>query len=114
MFTLNCKGRLLTIDEPVVMGIINTTPDSFYSGSRLNLVDDILFRAEQMISEGAAILDIGGQSTRPQSIAVSAEEELQRVLPAIEAVHKKFPEQIISVDTFYTKVAREAIHAGAS
>lgn len=114
MFNLNCKGRLMVIDEPIVMGIVNTTPDSFYSGSRINEVDEILFRAEKMISDGAAILDIGGQSTRPKSEQVSAEQELKRVLPAIEAVHKNFPEQIISVDTFYSKVALEAVNAGAS
>jgi dihydropteroate synthase len=114
MFTLNCKGKLLVIDQPIVMGIINTTPDSFFSGSRTNIVDDILFRAEKMINDGATILDIGGQSTRPKSEQISADEELKRVLPAIEVVHKNFPEQIISVDTFYSKVAREAIYAGAS
>jgi len=114
MFSLNCKGRLLVIDEPIVMGIVNTTPDSFYSGSRANEVNEILFRAEKMISDGATILDIGGQSTRPKSEQVSAEEELKRVLPAIEAIHKKFPKQIISVDTFYSRVALEAVNAGAS
>lgn len=114
MFTLNCKGKLLVIDEPIVMGIINTTPDSFYSGSRTNVVDDILLRAEKMINDGATILDIGGQSTRPNSQLVPAEEEIKRVLPAIEAIHKKFPKQIISVDTFYAGVAKEAVHAGAA
>lgn len=114
MFTLNCKGKLLVIDEPIVMGIINTTPDSFYPGSRTNIVDDILFRAEKMITDGAAILDIGGQSTRPNSQQVSADEELKRVLPAIEAIHKNFPEQIISIDTFYSGVAKDTVAAGAS
>lgn len=114
MFTLNCKGKLLVIDEPIVMGIINTTPDSFYSGSRTNVVDDILLRAEKMINDGATILDIGGQSTRPNSQLISAEEEIKRVLPAIEAIHKKFPEQIISIDTFYASVAKEAVNAGAA
>lgn len=114
MFTLNCKGKLLVIDQPIVMGIINTTPDSFYSGSRLNMIDQVLSRAEIMIKEGATILDIGGQSTRPQSQQIDAEEELQRVLPAIEAIHKNFPEQLISIDTFYSVVAKEAVNAGAS
>ncbi|HWI91179.1 MAG TPA: dihydropteroate synthase [Flavisolibacter sp.] len=114
MFTLNCKGKLLVIDEPVVMGIINITPDSFYCGSRTNLIDDILIRAERMISEGASILDIGGQSTRPNSEQITADEELKRVLPAIEAIHKNFPDQIISIDTFYSLVAKQAIDAGAS
>lgn len=113
MFSLNCKGRLLIIDEPIVMGIVNTTPDSFYSGSRANEIDEILFRAEKMIKDGAAILDIGGQSTRPKSEQISVDQELKRVLPAIEAIHKNFPEQTISVDTFYAKVAKEAVNAGA-
>jgi dihydropteroate synthase len=114
MFTLNCKGRVLVIDQPIVMGIINTTPDSFYSGSRTNAIDDIIFRAEKMIKDGATLLDIGGQSTRPKSEQIPAEEELKRVLPAIEAIHKKFPDQIISIDTFYSVVAKQAVDAGAS
>lgn len=114
MFTLNCKGRLLVIDQPIVMGIINTTPDSFYSGSRTNVVDEILLRAEKMINDGATILDIGGQSTRPKSAQISTDEELKRVLPAIEAIHKKFPEQLVSIDTFYSNVAKQAVDAGAS
>jgi dihydropteroate synthase len=114
MFTLNCKGRLLVIEIPIVMGIINTTPDSFYIGSRANIVDEVLFRAEKMIKEGAKILDIGGQSTRPKSELVPQEEEQRRVIPAIEAIHKNFPGQIISVDTFYSKVAKEGIAAGAA
>lgn len=114
MFTLNCNGKLLVIDQPIVMGIINTTPDSFYSGSRVNVLDEILFRAERMIKDGASILDVGGQSTRPGSELLSSEEELQRVLPAIEALHKNFPEQLISIDTFYSGVAKQAVDAGAS
>jgi len=114
MFTLNCKGKLLVIDQPIVMGIINITPDSFYSESRSHSIDEILFRAEKMISDGATILDIGGQSTRPKSNQIPAEEEMERVIPAIEAIHQQFPEQIISVDTFYSQVARQAIGAGAS
>jgi dihydropteroate synthase len=96
------------------MGIINTTPDSFYPGSRAGDVHEILSRAEKMINEGAAILDVGGQSTRPKSERITVEEELQRVLPAIEAIHQNFPGQIISVDTFYSEVAKEAVNVGAS
>ncbi len=114
MFTLNCKGRILKIDAPVIMGIINTTPDSFYNDSRINSTDGILFTAEKMIKDGATILDIGGQSTRPNSERISADDEAKRVLPAIEILHQKFPEQIISIDTFYASVAKEAIAAGAS
>ena len=112
MFTLNCKGRLLVIDQPIVMGIINTTPDSFYSSSRTNKMDDILFKAEKMIAEGASILDIGGQSTRPGSEQVGEEEELNRVIPAVEAVAKRFPDAFLSIDTFYARVLKAAIEAG--
>lgn len=114
MFTLNCKGHLLVIDQPIVMGILNTTPDSFYAGSRMSGTGTLLKKAEEMVRDGAAILDIGGQSTRPGSEKVGEEEELRRVIPAIENVHSAFPSQLISVDTFYASVAREAIAAGAS
>ncbi|MBS1655474.1 MAG: dihydropteroate synthase, partial [Bacteroidetes bacterium] len=76
MFTLNCKGRILVVEKPLVMGIINITPDSFYSGSRNSFVSDVLKNSEKMIREGAAILDIGGQSTRPGSTKLTADEEL--------------------------------------
>ena len=114
MFTLNCKGRLLVVADPIVMGIINVTPDSFYSGSRMSSVDQALFLAEKMLSEGATILDIGGQSTRPGSELLSREEELRRVIPAIKSISEAFPDAYISIDTFYYQVAKEAIEAGAS
>ena len=114
MYTLNCKGRLLLIDKPVVMGIINTTPDSFYAASRQQNTDAILQKAELMVKDGATILDIGGQSTRPGSVVVGKEEELKRVIKPIEAISKNFPEIFISIDTYYTAVAKEAVEAGAS
>jgi dihydropteroate synthase len=114
MFTLNCKGQLLVVDKPVVMGIINATPDSFYAESRYSGVDAILLQAEQMLKEGASILDIGGQSTRPGSEKVTAEEELKRVISAVEAIHRRFPQTIMSIDTYYSLVAKEAVDAGAS
>jgi dihydropteroate synthase len=113
MFTLNCNGRLLTIDKPVVMGIINATPDSFYAGSRFSGTDKILLQAEKIISEGAEIIDIGGQSTRPGSEQISEEEELKRVIAGIESIHKKFPDTIISIDTYYSGVATKGVNAGA-
>ncbi|WP_018614192.1 dihydropteroate synthase [Segetibacter koreensis] len=113
MFTLNCKGRLLVIDRPVIMGIINVTPDSFYSGSRKQILDDVLRQAEKMISEGVAIIDIGGQSTRPGSKDISIDEELSRVIPAIDAISQRFPGTFISIDTYHSKVADEAVNAGA-
>jgi len=114
MFTLNCKGQLLVVDKPIVMGIINATPDSFYTESRFTGVDAILQQAEQMLNEGAAILDIGGQSTRPASEKITAEEELKRVIGAIDAIHRRFPRAIISTDTYYSVVAKEAVDTGAS
>ena len=114
MFALNCNGRLLVIDKPLVMGVINATPDSFYEGSRFSGTDKILAQGEKMISEGADILDIGGQSTRPGSEQVSEDAELSRIIESIEAIHQKFPEIIISVDTYYSTVAKKCIQAGAS
>lgn len=113
MFTLNCKGRLLLLEKPVVMGIINLTPDSFYSGSRQQATDAVLAEAGKMLQEGAMILDLGAQSTRPGSERVSEEEELKRLLPALEALSQQFPEAFISVDTFYASVAKAAVEAGA-
>ena len=114
MFTLNCKGRLLVADQPLVMGIINSTPDSFYAASRHEALPAVLKQAEQMQKDGADIIDIGGQSTRPGSRLLTADEELQRVIASIAGIHKEFPQAIISIDTFYSKVAGEAVAAGAS
>ncbi|MEP6597360.1 MAG: dihydropteroate synthase, partial [Ginsengibacter sp.] len=114
MFTLNCKGRLVLIEKPLVMGILNVNEDSFYAGSRLRNTDDLLKKASQMMAEGVDILDIGGQSTRPGSNRISAEEELSRVLPAIELISKEFNDVIISIDTYYAEVTREAVNEGAS
>ena len=114
MFTLNCRGRLLTINQPIVMGIINATPDSFFSGSRQQTIDAVLLQAEKMIKEGATILDIGGQSTRPGSEKITAEEESARVCTLIDAINNAFPGTYISIDTYYVAVAKEAVLAGAS
>lgn len=113
MFTLNCKGRLLVIDKPIVMGVINVTPDSFYEASREQKIDDILQKAEQMISDGATILDIGGQTTKPGSIEVGIAEEIDRVVPVIVGLNKAFPTSFISIDTYHAKVAKAAVEAGA-
>lgn len=113
MFTLNCNGRLLVINKPIVMGIINVTPDSFYTASRKQLIDDGLYQAEAMLNEGATIIDVGGQSTRPTSVRITPEEETKRVVPVIKAINKKFAEAFISVDTYYAAVAENAVAAGA-
>jgi len=114
MYTLNCKGRLLVLNEPIVMGIINATPDSFYSGNRIGGIDAVLQKTEQMIKDGADIIDIGGQSTRPNSKRISADEESERIIPFVEAIHKNFPQTIISIDSFYSAVVKKAVAAGAS
>ena len=113
MYTLNGRGRLISLEKPLVMGIINITEDSFYEGSRHANLDAILLKAEKMLGEGAAILDLGGQSTRPGAQRLEAETELARVVPAVEGILARFPEANISVDTFYSKVAKEAVEAGA-
>ncbi|MEO5674311.1 MAG: dihydropteroate synthase [Chitinophagales bacterium] len=111
---LNCRGRLLDLSTPQVMGIINVTPDSFYDGGKLKTDAELLAAAGKMLEEGAAILDTGGMSSRPGSQEISESTELMRVIPAIESIHKNFPESIISVDTWRGKVAEEAVQAGAS
>jgi dihydropteroate synthase len=103
----------IDVSETVVMGILNVTPDSFYSGSRVGSVDEALRRTEKMLKEGAKIIDVGGESTRPGSDPVSEDEEKKRVIPVILAISEKFPEAIISVDTYKSSVAREAVEAGA-
>ena len=114
MCTINFKGKIIDLSSPVVMGILNITPDSFFKGYLDYSHEEIIGLARNMIIQGATILDIGGQSTRPGSIRISAEEELERVIPVIEKLHQYFPETIISIDTYYSKVALSAVNAGAS
>ncbi len=114
MFTFNCKGKLVLFNEPIVMGIINITPDSFYAGSRVNTMQGVIQRAGRMLDDGAGIIDVGGQSTRPGSSPILEEDELQRVIPVIASLHQHYPDAILSIDTFYSRVAKEAIDAGAS
>lgn len=111
--TLNCRGRLLNLQKPVVMGILNVTPDSFFDGGRYSGPDAALRQAEKMLSEGAGILDIGGASSRPGAREVSVEEELNRVVPVIRQILAHFPEAFISVDTWRASVAYAAVEAGA-
>ena len=111
--TLNCGGKLVSLLEPAVMGILNVTPDSFYDGGRYTGSNAILARAETMLREGATFLDIGGYSTRPYAPEVTPEEEHRRVIPAIQALRKAFPDCFISVDTFRADIAEAAINEGA-
>lgn len=96
------------------MGILNITPDSFHADSRIGSWTELVEKASQMLSEGADILDIGGQSTRPGATRIEESVELERVLPAIETLHKTFPEAILSIDTFYASLAEQAVRAGAA
>lgn len=112
--TLNCRGNILYLGTPQVMGILNITPDSFYEGSRLNSIAEAVKRAGAMLNDGADILDIGGYSSRPGAADISEQEEVDRVAPVMEAIHAAHPEAILSIDTFRAKVAETAIKAGAS
>src|SRR5258705_13018250 len=104
MFTLNCKGRLLVIDKPLVMGIINATPDSFFDDSRYNGVDEITAQAEKMLADGADIIDIGGENTRTGSELIFVEEEIKKVGAAIKNNVKKIPKPFIFIYTFFFEV----------
>ncbi len=111
---INCKGNLIDLSQPKVMGILNVTPDSFFDGG-INVSDvSILKKVEQMLLEGATFIDIGGYSSKPNAVEVTATEELNRVLPAIELIVKEFPNAILSVDTFRSNVAEKAIEFGAA
>ena len=111
-FTLNCAGRLLDLSKPGVMGILNFTPDSFYSGSRISGVDQALETAEKMLKEGADILDIGAQSTRPGSNQISWIDEKNRLETIVPLLVKAFPQAFFSIDTYHAKVAEFAINEG--
>jgi len=110
---INCKGNLIDLSTPKIMGILNVTPDSFYDGGRYTTEKDILKRVDKMLNDGATFIDVGAFSTRPKAKNVSLEEELNRSLKAIKTILKEFPETLISVDTFRSEVAQEAINAGA-
>ncbi len=111
--TLNCRGKMLDLSQPQVMGILNVTPDSFYDGGRYNEASAILRQGERMLAEGAAIIDVGGMSSRPGAEIISDAEELRRVVPVVEGLARHFPEAIISIDTVKATVARESVAAGA-
>jgi len=104
---------LIDWTRPTVMGILNTTPDSFFDGGRYRGVDEALVQAERMLSAGAGIIDVGGASSRPGANAVSEPDELSRVMPVLEAIHRRFSQAILSVDTWRASVAVAAVEAGA-
>lgn len=112
--TINCKGTLVDVSSPKVMGILNITPDSFYDGGKYKNASNILQQTEKMLQEGATFIDVGAYSSRPGAQHISEEDELQRIVPVIELLVKKFPEIIISVDTFRANIVKETISAGAT
>lgn len=111
---INCKGSLIDFHTPKVMGILNLTPDSFYDGGRNKTESDYLAHAEKMLMEGATFIDVGAYSSRPGAIDISEQEELQRIVPVVRSLVKKFPEVILSIDTFRSEVARQCVEAGAA
>ena len=112
--TINCKGNLISLENPKVMGILNLTPDSFYDGGKYKNMDEAIVQVETMLKEGADFIDVGAYSSRPGADHISEEEELSRILPIVEFITKAFPEIILSIDTFRSRVARYCIEAGAS
>ncbi len=112
--TINCKGQLIDISTPKVMGILNVTPDSFHDGGQYKDESSILKQVETMLNEGATFIDIGGYSSRPGADYVNEVEELNRVIPVVELILKQFPETLISIDTFRSEVAKKSIEAGAA
>lgn len=111
--TLNLAGRLLVLNSPIVMGIINLTPDSFHDGGTIATDRDLLDRVEKQLTDGATILDLGAYSSRPGAKHISEEKELERLIPKLEAVVKAFPEAVVSIDTFRSSVGRSALNSGA-
>lgn len=111
---INCKGRLIDLSAPKVMGILNCTPDSFYDGGRYKDEAQLLKQAERMLAEGADFIDVGAYSSKPNAEFVTETEELERLVPVVELVLKHFPDAVISVDTFRAGVAKAAVAAGAA
>ncbi len=111
--TLNCRGKIINLCSPLVMGIVNIGPDSFFDGGKYQQSYDIIKRCDTLLSEGADILDLGAVSTRPGSMLVKPEKELNRLLPALETVLENFPQAVVSVDTYNSRVAMEVVKTGA-
>ena len=112
--SINCGNKLISLEHPIAMGILNTTPDSFYDGGKFNEELAFIKRFEQMLDEGAMIIDIGGASSRPGAATLTTDEEISRTIPFIKSAIKQFPDAVISIDTYNSAVAKEAIYAGAS
>ena len=111
---INCKGQLIDLSTPKVMGILNVTPNSFFDGGKYSNEDDIISRVDKMLAEGATFIDIGAYSSKPSAEFVSEKEEIERIVPAIELILKHFPETLLSIDTFRAEVAKASIESGAA
>lgn len=111
--TINCKGKLIDVTNPKVMGILNITPDSFYDGGRYKSDKDILNQIDMMLTDGATFIDVGAYSSRPNADNISEEVELRRILPIVKLIMDKFPHTLLSVDTFRSEIAKQCIMAGA-
>ncbi len=114
MSTINCKGTLINLSTPKVMGIVNVTPDSFFDGGKLTNSNEIVFQVEKMLGEGATFIDLGGYSSKPGAEFVSETEELNRVIPIVKLLVENFPDILLSIDTFRSEVAKQAIENGAA
>jgi dihydropteroate synthase len=112
--TINCKGQLIDLSIPKVMGILNVTPNSFFDGGKYDDQSDLLTQVDKMLSDGATFIDIGAYSSKPSAEFVSEEEELGRIIPAVQLILKHFPEAILSIDTFRSEVAKACIENGAA
>lgn len=112
--TINCKGQLIDLSTPKIMGILNVTPDSFYDGGRYTNEAKILSKVESMLNEGATFIDVGAYSSRPNAEDISEDEELKRIVPIVDLLVKSFPNVLLSIDTFRSRVARTCIESGAS
>jgi len=112
--TINCNGKLISLDQPKVMGILNVTPDSFFDGGKYKDESSILHQVEKMLNEGATFIDIGAYSSRPGALEVDEATELQRITPIVSLILEKFPDTILSIDTFRSSVAKACIEKGAA
>jgi len=112
-YNMNCEGKLIDLSTPKIMGVLNVTPDSFFDGGQNNSISTALKQVEKMMNEGATFIDVGGYSSRPNASDVSIEDEIRRTSPIISSIKKQFPSALISIDTFRSEVAKEAINSGA-
>lgn len=112
--TINCNGQLIDVSIPKVMGILNVTPDSFFDGGRYTNDREVLLRVEQMLTDGATFIDVGGYSSKPNAAAVSVQEEKARTIPVVASIVQHFPEAIVSIDTFRSDVAQLCLDQGAA